>query len=87
MRPLLREASDSRRSRLTRGAILATGLTLFGVTINQHMLHCAGYRGARLLALSTVGSFLNVPYRIFCGAITLRLLVEVINLQVPSPYI
>jgi hypothetical protein len=85
VRPLLRDGAD--RSRLLRGAVLGTGLTLFGVTINQHMLQCAGYKGPRLLALSAFGSFLNVPYRIFSGAITLHLLVELINLHVPTTYV
>ena len=86
MRPLLRRQAISRRSRLTRTLILGTGLTLFGVTMNQHMLHVAGIHGTRLLALSAIGSFLNVPYRIFCGALTLHLLIELANLQMPSSY-
>jgi len=85
VRPLLRDGAV--RSKLVRGAVLGTGLTLFGVTTNQHMLQAAGYRGARLLALSTFGSFLNVPYRIFSGAITLHLLVELINLHAPKSYV
>ena len=87
VRPLLREGVGFHRLRLVRGGLLTTGLILFGVTINQHMLQCAGYKGARLLALSTFGSFLNVPYRIFSGAITLHLLVELTNLNGPTSYI
>lgn len=87
LRPLLRNAPICRRSRLTRIAILATGLTLFGVTINQHMLQVAGFQGPRLLAMSVFGVFLNVPYRIFCGALTLHLLLSFMSIGLPSSYI
>src|SRR5206468_2712429 len=86
MRPLLRETPVCRRSRLTRGLILGTGLILFGVSINQHMLQCAGHRGPKLLILSLFGSLLNVPYRIFCGALTLHLLLEVFSTRFPAHY-
>jgi hypothetical protein len=87
IRPLLRSTAICRRSRLTRVAILATGLTLFGVTINQHMLQVAGFQGPKLLSLSVFGTFLNVPYRIFCGALTLHLLLSFMSIGLPSSYI
>lgn len=87
VRPLLRNKPICRRSRLTRLLVLGTGLTLFGVTINQHMLQVAGYSGARLLSLSVLGAFLNVPYRIFCGALTLHLLLSLMSVGLPTPYV
>lgn len=87
VRPLLRRPCRSRLSHVSRGVVLGAGLTLFGVTMNQHMLQVAGFSGGRLLFVSTLGSFLNVPYRIFSGALTLHLLLGFISLQAPSRYI
>jgi hypothetical protein len=87
IRPLLRNGSLCRRSRLTRFVVLLTGLTLFGVTINQHMLQVAGYQGPKMLALSIFGVFLNVPYRIFCGALTLHVLLSLMNLSFTTRYV
>lgn len=86
-RPIVSAPAVSSVSKVARGFVLGTGLVLFGVTTAQHMLHCAGYRGPQLLAISIAGSFVNIPYRVFCGAITLHLVLELINLQMPSTYI
>jgi hypothetical protein len=87
LRPLLRSEPLCRRSRITRFGVLGVGLTLFGVTMNQHMLQVAGYRGPKLLAVSLAGAFLNVPYRIFCGALTLHVLLSLMSISITSRYI
>jgi hypothetical protein len=87
LRPVLQNTPICRRSRVTRLAVLATGLTLFGVTINQHMLQVAGYRGPKLLIVSIFGAFLNVPYRIFCGALTVHLLLSLMSIGFANRYI
>jgi len=57
------------RLRVARMAVLAIGLTLFGVTAAHHMLHKAGLPDDKVLKLSFLGPFLNVPYRILLSAI------------------
>jgi hypothetical protein len=87
VRPLLREGSIGRRSPVMRAVVLAVGLIFFGVTTNQHMLQVAGYHGPKLLGLSSLGAFLNVPYRVFCGALTLHLLLGFMSLGFTHSYI
>jgi hypothetical protein len=87
VRPLLREGALGRRSRITHTFVLGVGLTFFGVTINQHMLQAAGYHGSKLLGLSMLGTLLNVPYRIFCGALTLHVLLSLMSLSFPHSYV
>ncbi len=76
-----------RPSAIARGAVLGVGLTLFGVSTSMHMLQVAGFTGPRLLAISLVGAVMNVPYRIFCSALTLHLILEAFSLQLPTTYI
>ncbi len=60
--------------RAARLAVLATGLTLFGVTSSHHMLRRAGFSGNRVLTLGFVGSVLNVSYRLVLGAVIVNAL-------------
>ena len=60
------------RTRLTRIAVLGVGLTLFGVAAAHHMLAKAGLPEDRVLKLSFIGPFLNVPYRILLSAIVVN---------------
>lgn len=76
-----------RPSALARGAVLGVGLTLFGVSTSMHMLQVAGFTGPRLLAISLLGVVMNVPYRIFCSALTLHLVLEAVSLKLPASYI
>jgi hypothetical protein len=55
-------------ARLARYGVLAVGMTLFGVTMTEHLLRCAGYSGARLVWYGLLGPFLNVPYRVLLSA-------------------
>jgi hypothetical protein len=80
-RPFLEKGPDSWLHHVARAMLLGAGLTLFGVTITQHMLHHAGYRGSQLLGLSLCGSLLNVPFRIFCGAVTLHIVLEALPVE------
>jgi hypothetical protein len=58
----------TRLHRFLHRLLLLVGLTLFGVTTAEHMLRRAGYGGGRLLRLSLIAPFLNVPYRVFLSA-------------------
>jgi hypothetical protein len=60
------------RTRAAHTAILSVGLTLFGVAAAHHMLRKAGLPENRVLQLSFVGPFLNVPYRILLSAIVVN---------------
>ena len=55
-------------TRTARMAVLGVGLTLFGVTAAHHMLRKAGLPEDKVLRLSFVGPFLNVPYRLLLSA-------------------
>jgi hypothetical protein len=54
--------------RLCRLGVVGLGLTLFGVTAADHILRRAGYTDGKLLRLSLLGPFLNVPYRVALSA-------------------
>lgn len=55
-----------------RLAVLGLGLTLFGVSMTEHLLRRAGYAGSRLLQLSMLGAFLNVPYHVLLNAVVIK---------------
>lgn len=69
--PLLARTSTGPRRRLVRIAVVAVGLTLFGVSTSQHVLRKAGFRGAQLLRFGFLGSVLNVGYRVLLSALLL----------------
>jgi len=56
------------KRRVVRVALLGVGLTLFGVSSAEHLLRRAGFEGSRLVKLSLIGPFLNVPYRVLLSA-------------------
>ncbi len=62
---------------LPRFAVLAGGLTFFGVATCEHLLRRAGFQGRQLLQLSLIGVFLNVPYRILLSAVVTQALWEI----------
>jgi hypothetical protein len=57
------------RRRLVRIAVLALGLTLFGVPTAHHLLSKAGYEDAGLLGLGFVAAVLHVSYRAIVGGV------------------
>jgi hypothetical protein len=59
--------------RAQRIVVLGAGLTFFGVRTVEHVLRNAGYRDRRLLHLSLLGPFLNVPYRAWVSATLVHL--------------
>lgn len=54
--------------RVARFFVIVFSLTLFGVSMAEHMLRSAGYKGAQLARLGLIGPFLNVPYRVLLSA-------------------
>jgi hypothetical protein len=76
---ILSRPSTCRRTSLGRTAILGVGLTLFGVTTCHHLLRAAGYPDARVLRLSFLGPFLNVPYRVLLSAFVVHALIGHFN--------
>ena len=64
---------------LRRIAILALGMTLFGVTTTEHLLRRAGFSGRVLLSRGLIGPFLNVPYRIFLSAAAMHAVFSVMD--------
>lgn len=72
--PLLREPAQSHPTRIFRLLIFTTGFWFLGVTSAHHMLASAGYKEGKLLRLSLIGPFLNVPYRVLLSAIVISAL-------------
>lgn len=87
-RPYLERPAHSLPRRAGRLLLIAAGLTVFGVTIAQHLLYHAGFRGSQLLLFGVLGSFLNVPFRVLCGAMTVQLVLAMLPLdaKVPLPW-
>jgi hypothetical protein len=73
---ILARPANCWRMRLAHGVVLSVALTLFGVTAAHHMLRKAGLPDRRVLQLSYVGSFLNVPYRILLSAIVVNAVLQ-----------
>jgi hypothetical protein len=71
---VLSRPAVSRRMRLARGMVLGLGLTLFGVTAAHHLLRRSGLPDDRILRLSLLGPFLNVPYRMVISAVVINAL-------------
>ena len=63
-----------------RIGVLGVGLVLFGVSTAEHMLRAAGFSGRRLVQLSLIGPFLNVPYRVMLSAAVVTLVTSTLNL-------
>jgi hypothetical protein len=57
-----------RLRRVARFFVIVFSLTMFGVSMAEHILRSAGYKGARLFRLGLIGPFLNVPYRVLFSA-------------------
>jgi len=57
------------RRQAQHAIVLATGVTLFGVTTTHYILRKGGFSGAGLLQLSCVGSVLNVTWRTLLSAV------------------
>jgi len=68
-----------RSTRWRRLAVLALGMTLFGVTTAEHLLRRAGFNGGSLVRRGLLGPFLNVPYRIFLSAAVMHGAVQVFD--------
>src|SRR5690606_17761718 len=68
-----------RARRCARFGVLAVGLVLFGVSTAEHMLRSAGYQGRKLVQLSLIGPFLNVPYRILLSAAVVALVTDALD--------
>jgi len=65
------------QSKMLRISVLGVGLTLFGVPAADHMLRTAGYKDARLLRLSLLAPFLNVPYRVLLSTLIVNALLGI----------
>ena len=65
---VLSRSATCRWTCLTKTAILGVGLTIFGVTACNHLLRAAGFSDRKVLQISFLGPFLNVPYRVFLSA-------------------
>jgi hypothetical protein len=59
--------------------VLVFGLTFFGVSTAEHMLRTAGYAGKKLVRLSLIGPFLNVPYRVLVSTAVVALAENVLS--------
>jgi hypothetical protein len=77
---LLEKEGCCRARRLARFGVLGVGLIFFGVTSAEHLLRTSGYQGRRLLQLSLIGPFLNVPYRVLLSAAFVALVTDALNL-------
>jgi hypothetical protein len=69
-------ANQTDACRLRRGlrlAVIAFGLTIFGVSSAEHTLRSAGYKGTTLTRLGLLAPFLNVPYRVLLSAMFVAL--------------
>lgn len=78
-RRVLCHPSTCRRRNLARSAILGVGFTLFGVTACHHLLRAAGYSDGKVLKLSLLGPFLNVPYRVLLSALVVHAVIGQFN--------
>lgn len=65
--------------RITRFGVLGFGLTFFGVSNAEHMLRTAGYTGRKLVRLSLIGPFFNVPYRVLVSAAMVAIAQDLIS--------
>jgi hypothetical protein len=65
---------------LARYGVLGLGLVFFGVSTAEHLLRAAGYQGRRLLQLSLIGPFLNVPYRVMLSAALVAVVTDALHL-------
>ena len=76
---VLARSSSCRWTCMAKVAILSIGLTLFGVTACNHLLRAAGYSDGKVLKLSLLGPFLNVPYRVLLSAFVVGALMRHIS--------
>ncbi len=85
-RPFLERPAESLPRRTGRLLLMAAGLTVFGVTIAQHLLYHAGFRGPQLLLFGVLGSVLNVPFRVLCGTMTVQLVLATLPVEAALPW-
>lgn len=69
---ILSKPAHTPARRLCRVGVVGLGLTLFGVTAADHILRRAGYADGKLLRMSLLGPFLNVPYRVALSAVVVN---------------
>jgi hypothetical protein len=77
---LIQKHGCCRARRFARFGLLGIGLVLFGVSTAEHMLRTAGYQGRRLVQLSLIGPFFNVPYRVLLSAAVVALVTDTLEL-------
>ena len=76
---LLEKEGCCRARRFARLGVLSFGLVFFGVSTAEHLLRTAGYQGRRLVQLSLIGPFLNVPYRVLLSAVFVALVTDALD--------
>ena len=77
---LLEKHGCCRARKFARFGVMGFGLVFFGVSTAEHMLRTAGYQGRRLVQLSLIGPFFNVPYRVLLSAAVVTLATDTLGL-------
>ena len=74
--PVLLNPARDWRNKAIHWLVLSVGFTLFGVTTVHHLLEQAGTPKERILRLSLVAPFLNVPYRLLLSALVVNTILQ-----------